>query len=247
MIHDMVGGGVPLNFKVVDNTTKTANPPQNTIWVNTDTPITRWYFSAAQPEGMEDGAVWFLTGVSSFAEFNALKKNGILVYPLKANQYISGALVDKTAKSYQNGEWVDWWDGTIYNYGNLYEHITGGWKNWGSTVTPTITYTKDYIEMEASGTSGKMCAHRVANTFDLTGVTSIKAEIQSNKYNRCSIYARHATTGVMSYVRSTANDKKTVTLDTSKLSGEHMIMMRIDWSESETFWMRIYSLKLNFG
>lgn len=54
------------------------------------------------------GAVWIKTGASSNAAFNALKKNGIQVYPLSAKQYVSGAWVEKPAESWQDGAWVEW-------------------------------------------------------------------------------------------------------------------------------------------
>lgn len=126
------GGGTSLNFKVVGGTTRPANPSENTIWVNTDQEITSWVFSANEPENPESGMVWISTGSSSIVAFNALKKNGIYVYPISAKQYIAGGStsilgeallgemvlgsttstdsqwVDKTAKTYKNGVWVDW-------------------------------------------------------------------------------------------------------------------------------------------
>ena len=100
------GGGAALNFSVVGNP-QPANPKANTIWVNTDTKITGWFFSATQPENLAAGNVWFPVSASSTAPFNALKKNGIQVNPLSAKQYINGAWVYKESKMYQNGVWVD--------------------------------------------------------------------------------------------------------------------------------------------
>lgn len=101
------GGGAALNFKVVGNP-QPNNPKENTNWVDTDVKITSWIFSATEPENPVEGMVWITTGISSNARFNALKKNGIQVYPISAKQYVSGAWVDVEAKTYQNGEWVDW-------------------------------------------------------------------------------------------------------------------------------------------
>lgn len=97
-----------LNFNVVGGATQPTNPAENTIWVNTDTEITGWIFSATQPATATEGMVWISVGASSPAAFNALNTNGVMVYPISAKQYLSGEWVSKTAKSYQNGEWVDW-------------------------------------------------------------------------------------------------------------------------------------------
>ena len=88
------GGSNPLNFKVICNP-QPQTAKENTIWVDTDR-IHNYYFSATQPENMAEHDVWFPTDTASSVAFNALKKNGIQVYPLYAKQYVSGAWVDKT-------------------------------------------------------------------------------------------------------------------------------------------------------
>lgn len=128
MIINMIGGGGGLAFRVIGGTSAPSNPKPNDIWVNTNEKITSYIFSATEPEGYAEGMVWISTSTSSTIEFNALKKNGIQVYPVSAKQYISGAWVDKAAKTYQNGAWVDWWDGTLYDTGNEFSYVTGGWE-----------------------------------------------------------------------------------------------------------------------
>lgn len=100
-------GGAALNFKVVPGLTQPGTAAENTIWVKTES-LTGWIIDANQPEELTEGMVWISVGTSSAAEFNALRKNGIQVYPLSAKQMMSGVLVDVTAMSYQGGEWVDW-------------------------------------------------------------------------------------------------------------------------------------------
>lgn len=101
------GGGNALAFRVLSGTSAPSSPKENDIWVNTSTAITSYVFSATQPTG-SNGMVWIYVGTSSVVEFNALKKNRLNVYPISAKQYISGKFTDKTAKTYQNGAWMDW-------------------------------------------------------------------------------------------------------------------------------------------
>lgn len=136
-LYGNCGGGSNLNFKVVGGTTQPENPKENTIWVNTDTEITSWSFSATEPGSPVEGMVWISTGTSSTVEFNALKKNGIHVYPLSEKQYVGGAWVNVGVKSYRKGEWVSWWDGILYNAGNEYDYITGGWDGINLIKGPT--------------------------------------------------------------------------------------------------------------
>lgn len=170
MIFNVSGGGTALNFRVVGGTTAPANPAENCIWVNTDTPITSWIFSATEPSPAEAGMVWISTGTSSNIEFNALKKNGIQVYPLSAKQYVSGAWVAKTAKSYQGGAWrslIRW----LYNKGDECTDITGG---WGNNIMPgggTVTKNTDSITI--SGTSNATGVDFSTETIDLSGLSTI--------------------------------------------------------------------------
>lgn len=106
------GGSGGLNFKVVGYATKAElladTPKENTIGIITTNKITGWMFAAADPAEPVEGMVYITTGKESGIAFNALKKNGIMVYPLSAKQYVNDALVDVTAMSYQDGEWREW-------------------------------------------------------------------------------------------------------------------------------------------
>lgn len=169
------GSGMPLNFKVVGNPQPT-NPKENTIWVNTDTKITSYVFSATQPSSPAAGMVWICVDEKSSVKFNALKRNGLEVYPLRAKQYVSSKWVDVTAKSYQGGKWVDWWNGELYKKGDEYTPVTGGWKaeaKQGESSTsstakaPTVTRGTDDIKF-AMTTSNSAGIARTTNAIDLS-------------------------------------------------------------------------------
>lgn len=180
MILNMVGGGGSggLNFSVVGGTSHPGNPKENTIWVNTETEISGWVFSASEPEVPAEGMVWITTGTSSTIEFNALKKNGIQVYPISAKQYVSGAWVDKTAKSYQDGQWKTWiaW---LYNNGNQFSDVTGGWvvRN-ASGGTGSIT-ADGKIQLRYSGYYDQHSTAYTQKKIDFTNrnVLTVEADI----------------------------------------------------------------------
>lgn len=150
MIFNMTGG-TSLNFKVVGGTTEPSNPKENTIWVNTDKEITGWNFASEQPEDMKEGEVWIPTGKPSTIKVNLLKKNSVIVYPLSAQQMISGELKEATAKCYQNGEWVELWNGYLFDNGKVPSFVTE-WKSNqnGSALTLDVgentihAYAKNY-------------------------------------------------------------------------------------------------------
>ena len=170
----IVEGGIDLNFEVVGGTTEPTNPTENMIWVNTENEITGWYFSATQPDNMAEGEVWFATGDSSEAAFEALKKSGIRVYPLECKQMISGELKGVAFTIYQNGAWVEWWHGELYDSGNEYTFITGGWQARGLKVdsgnnaaAPTIVKGSNNVTISQSSFA---CGgvYEIVKDFDLT-------------------------------------------------------------------------------
>lgn len=58
--------------------------------------------SEIDPEGM----VWITTGTTSTVEFNALKKNGIQVYPAGVKQCINGEWEPKKSHIYKDNSWL---------------------------------------------------------------------------------------------------------------------------------------------
>ena len=176
------GGDAALNFKVVGYATKEElladTPAENTIGIITSTEITDWVFSATQPTGAT-GRVWISIGTSSTVEFNALKKNGIQVYPISAKQYISGVWADMTAKSYQGGEWVSWYNGELYDSGNTYDSITGGWH----TAWWKMYDSENYVAPTLSLNNGNMTITKSASASAETGSVKTVNKIDLAKYS----------------------------------------------------------------
>lgn len=161
------GGSNPLNFKIVSYATEeellAATPKENTIGIVTTDTITSWIFSATEPTEPMEGMVWITTGATSTVAFNALKKNDIQVYPLSAKQYISGAWVDKTAKSWQSGEWVSWVTFVFQN---------GAFTNGG--FGKQLGDATSYVEIRGGelyicANSPKTTRFWTANKYDVTG------------------------------------------------------------------------------
>lgn len=207
MIFNMTGGGAALNFKVVPNP-QPDTAKENTIWVDTDR-INNYYFSATQPENMVNYDVWFHVGTSSTVEFNALRKNGIQVYPLSAKQYINDSLVEKTAKSYQGGEWVDWIT-YLYNSGDLCSDITGGWHTQAKLlcnthkdqyVAPLFTNYADYANVQGLTGGGGIC--KTVNLVDLSEMSAIRfygSSRSANTDTKCYLFVCNSNFGVIAKV-----------------------------------------------
>ena len=216
--------GAGLNFKVVGGTTQPNDPKENTIWVNTSEEITGWAFSVSAPASPSGGMVWFEIGLSSVVAFNALKKNRINVYPVSVKQYVSGNWQNKTAKSYQNGAWVNWWNGEIYDSGNLYEQYTGGWTHDETTTIPKITYNADSITFhpEVQGISVKI---RTAKRINVNSFSSLVFEGTATNPNDTSLVGILDSTKkiVASTVLGTGS---TYSVDIKNITGDYYIFLQ---------------------
>jgi hypothetical protein len=179
------GGGGGLNFKIVGGTATPSNPKENTIWARTTTPIPSWVFSPAAPSTPVSGMLWIQTCDSSKREFNARKKNGIVICPLYCWQYLSGKWVELTAMSYQNGAWQNWFT-FLYNRGNECTSVTGGWNGYayktsssGSTTSsPTVTKGTETIKVSLDASSSRAGALFTEKPIDLTNFSTLEIDVR---------------------------------------------------------------------
>lgn len=179
------GGGASTNLKLVYGETRPTNPSNNTVWVDTSIPVTKYYFQAEQPENMREGELWITIGDSGRIRVTtSLGKEWVTVYFIGAQQYVNGALVGKTVKTYQNGEWLDWWNGELLDGANLFETVTGGWVQdtnlniSGYANTGTVTFDTNGITLSnAPGATSAIV--RTKNKINLSGYSKLTANAQS--------------------------------------------------------------------
>lgn len=184
------GGGsaaASLNFKVVGGTSSPSAPAENTIWVNTATEISSWMLSPVQPEAVE-GLAWITMGSASAAAFNALKKNGIMIYPIAAKQYVDGAWANKAAEIYQNGAWKSFSTEALYLYtsGDTCDEVTGGYTAAGmrtgsstsssSTGAPAISYNESSMVISAATSTS-------SSTYN-GGIIRTKSKVDCSQYEK---------------------------------------------------------------
>lgn len=177
------GGDTPLNFKIRGGTAEPASPAANTIWVNTGDTITGWTFAAAAPSEPFAGMVWFQIGTSSGVAFNAIKKNGIEIYPVGCKQYLSGTWESKSARTYLGGGWVDWWNGELFANGNQYPDVTGGWTSTAvgpvedENILPVLSFEGAFMDAAIAESNVGGTVHTV-NKIDLTEYSGLVLEFE---------------------------------------------------------------------
>lgn len=243
MIFNLSGAGAGLNFDIVWSTVEPSNPRENTIWVNTSDDITSWIFDANEPAEPEEGMVWFRTAKKSSVLFNALKKNAIVIYPNNCQQYITGAWVSKTAKSFIDDKWTEWYRGQVYENGDEYEDITGG-ISVGKQIYSEAEKKDDHILLYATTTDGTInpiYTHATCylnNPIDLTNYSTITLEANTEHHD--SSHDGNVYVGInerLIYFSEPTEDRRlgsdlsmsdqigeiVITHDISKVSGSHYV------------------------
>lgn len=167
------GGGGGIDLHVVGSATRPETPRNNTIWVETSSPITGWELGYKRPEAPAEGNVFiFANGATSVADMEISGLTGraakqiVKVTPSYAYQYISGAWENKAVKLYVNNGWLDTLT-TLYDRGAYGAGFTHGW-------VPNGTEQSGFVQVESSTLSPVTSTSN--GTVDLTGIKTVNIE-----------------------------------------------------------------------
>lgn len=238
MIFNMGGGAPAMNFKIIINP-KPETAAENTIWVDTDVPVTEWVFSVTEPEAPVEGMLWVANGTKSQVMFNALKKGTLLVYPYDCKQYVLGKWEQKDAESYIGGEWKEWgrW---LIKAGLTTHEIKTAKKAVAQSYSPmtslTVSQGDGFINIKGSSGDGMVYIEGIDLTnYKKLTIAGTFTQIGADTANNLSVW-----TSLGTYITNNraANTKMTATgatLDIEGLSGEHLVGVSMDFESSSTW------------
>lgn len=151
-------GGGGSGVRVVIQAEAPTNPRENTVWVKSDIAGKKYVFAEAEPEAAEEGLLWLsVTG------------KGIIT---AARVYSGGKWVLVDAYMFIGGQWVpiaSSWNGELFENGNQYEDLTGGWTSADGNYL-IGTFSDDFYRC------------RMVNKLDVTNYNTIKFTIVSNTF-----------------------------------------------------------------
>lgn len=235
MIFNMTGG-ISLNFKVKAYASELLLPEtarENTIAVITTAPISGYQISADEPANPEEGYVWISTGTVSGTPISVVKKNPLIIYPAYAWQYTDGAWAAVTAKTYQNGAWMDWIT-YLYTAGNVYEELTGGYTSFVNRGGGYARIETDGMKMQTTFSSYyyPSSGFHTTNAIDLTKYKTAVAKGTLASAGTAGMFGFSATTkpfpdgenAAIAYVST--NGEFECPLDIQDTTGSHYITVR---------------------
>ena len=204
------GNGGVSGLQVVSGLTEPGNPRENMVWVKSDKAGRKYVFAKEEPGSPSEGLIWFhVTSV------------GVIT---QADVYVGGVWVVADTFMYLSGAWVQIatsWDGTLFDAGNQYEAVTGGYNLTVFTLTDGELYT-GYM-------SNKVAEARTVNKINITKYNTLNIKCFSNIGNSggrgSSKFGFHSgsTDNFAAYksIDTNASTLKEYTLDISSLTGEY--------------------------
>lgn len=238
-------GGSALNFRVTAGAAMPQNPGENTIFVETGDPMSRWAFAGVDPGPVEEGLVWIVTGQVSAGDFHALAGEGILlVSPLRAMQYVSGAWAEKNAWIYKLGAWVPLEEKDsetlLYDAGNQYPALTGGWTgelwtyNQYGVENGTVADTYLKVKGGHTGSSGKASVVGTSEKVFISGMKTLKAEVNVTSAGIIgfSLYDSRDAEQTLNGVTVQTVGAHTMSIDVTGVSGSYYVAFYAFGSQS---------------
>ena len=224
------------NLNIVGGTEAPANPEENMIWINTSVNINKITFNPVEPLVKNEGDLWIVTDTRSNAPVNLFKCQDVLFnteYPIRAQQYIDNAWVVVNGQSFINNGWQKWWNGILYDAGDEYTAVTGGWITKGQ-ATQYLAYMDVYAGEE------NFALTYPANKIDFTNWSRIRMTTKENSNGSCCMAILDTLPTLKDWedvetmyetakykVKATGNSTYSIT--TTAIKGEKYLLI-FDWS-----------------
>ena len=177
------GGRSELNFRVVGSPEQPSTPRENDIWVSTSDEIITWVFDVSEPVAPVAGMVWIQVDFRSSAPLNALKRNGIHLYPVGVKQYDGSNWTDVTGKLWNGAEWVEIRLPYYYivNAGGAADYA-GGWASAGNAHSAQNSDGSIYLKTTTSASGNITMKSGISNfaeysTMKIVQSTSVNGHI----------------------------------------------------------------------
>lgn len=123
------GAGSSGGLNIIVGISEPASAKDNTIWVKSAAASRKYVFAEEAPASPTSGLVWF-----------SVTSAGVIT---KANVYANGVWTAADTYMYLSGKWIkiaSSWNGELFDNGNLYREMTGGWAPIVGTLSSSDPY-----------------------------------------------------------------------------------------------------------
>lgn len=175
MIFNFGSGGENFNFSVKQFAQFPLIEAENTIGVITTT-MTEWKMQSDEPQNPAAGLVWIKLGIASTTPLSISRTKTAMMYPIGAKEWDGFEWINRDAKCWQNGSWRNWYT-YMYQGGEEFLDITGGWSKTYGYGNCTLTKYADRLSLVSGGGIGE-CG--TANKVNFAPYSKLIVELSEN-------------------------------------------------------------------
>lgn len=222
-------GGGTRSYKVTGSVSAPENPFYGDIWVQTSVAITQIDITSEQQvipvwDG-RDGMVQIVAGTQwsddLYVDSDHRREYNLYLYPRACVQRFDGAWHRVTAYIYTlKNRWIQFssaWNGELFDNGNQYEGVTGGWV--GNGISSTTVGTN--LSLIVANTSPYLTTQ---NAIDLSGYTKLHmiADGNAGQYSYFGISSNVPSNARPNYIASATFIGGENVLDVSAIGSGHI-------------------------
>lgn len=230
-------------ISLVGGAEQPAAPAEGTIWISTEADIGTYAVGYDQPAAPAEGDVWIEEGIESHRPLTVMEGENFLIYPVRAWQYLDSAWAEKTAMTYKDGGWWDW-KKYLYDRGELYTRLTGGWKCAGRRRVSGANVPQTSMEISNGGlvgtaqvlnsSKGTGMFIRTLSAVKLTSYSLIRAKVSDiNGTARLGVMQQSEQYLTLAASTDIDGTEQECSLDVSALSGSYYVGVAVETESAE--------------
>lgn len=222
------GGKDRYRVKVFGGTSAPANPKESYIWIRTSVPVSGYEingWTSSLPSWQMGNGFVYIYGEPAYDENKVINliedKGNVLNFNFKmcmqqqgTNWYTMDAFV------YRRGSWMQFassWNGELFDNGNQYTNVTGGWV--GNGISSTTVGTN--LSLIVANSSPYLTTQ---NAIDLSGYTKLHmiADGNAGQYSYFGISSNVPSNARPNYIASATFSGGENVLDVSAINSGHI-------------------------
>lgn len=230
-------------ISLVGGAEQPAAPAEGTIWISTEADIGTYAVGYDQPAAPAEGDVWIEEGIESHRPLTVMEGESFLIYPVRAWQYLDSAWAEKTAMTYKDGGWWDW-KKYLYDRGELYTRLTGGWKCAGRRRVSGANVPQTSMEISdgclvgtaqvLNSSKGTGMFIRTLSAVKLTSYSLIRAKVSDiNGTARLGVMQQSEQYLTLAASTDIDGTEQECSLDVSALSGSYYVGVAVETESAE--------------
>ncbi len=215
MILNLSGGTAAPPFCITGGPSRPQDPAENTLWVQTETPIPAWHIAYDAPAEPLPGQLWLRLGPVSTIVLNALRENAALLKLDACSQYEEGAWLGRALELYQGGVWLGM-TAMLFDIASALD----------ASAFPGGELKETHLQLTQNTSSGREYPYR--DEVELTGFSTLYLKASRTRYSgSANSYLRLKQAGETLLQQEIGGSSAELALDVRSLQGTFQLAVSV--------------------